>query len=52
MLSTLFLFSALIKLCSSENILSKLRDDVFYQYDAEVIPLEVSADRLESWRVS
>ena len=47
MLSPLFLFSALIKLSSSENILSKLRDDVFYQYDADVIPREVSAGRLK-----
>jgi len=40
MLTPLFIFSALIKLSSSENILSKLRDDVFYQYDADVIPQE------------
>ena len=47
MLSTLFLLSALIKLSCSENILSKLRDDVFRGYQADVIPQEVSAARLE-----
>ena len=47
MLNLLFLLTALTRLCSSENILSRLRDDVFYQYDAEVIPQEVSGGRLE-----
>ena len=47
MLYLLFLLTALTRLCCSENILSRLRDDVFYQYDAEVIPQEVSGGRLE-----
>lgn len=47
MLYQLFLLSALTKLSLSENILSRLRDDVFYQYDPDVIPQEVTAGRQE-----